>query len=95
MGLGRKRKSTAVGLTIGRESISMARVTMSRSGPIVERAVTLPIPEPRGETEIVEALRQLIADNKIRGHELSVAVPRNEITTRIVTLPSTDEGEIH
>jgi Tfp pilus assembly PilM family ATPase len=73
----------------------MARVTMSRSGPIVERAVTQPIPEPRGETEIVEALRQLIADNRISGHELNVAVPRNEITTRIVTLPSADEGEIH
>jgi Tfp pilus assembly PilM family ATPase len=95
MELGRKSKRSAVGMTIGRESVSMARVTMSRSGPIVEKAVTLPIPEPGGETEILEALRQLISDNKINGHELSVAVPRNEITTRIVSLPSADEGEIH
>ena len=95
MGFGRDYKRSAVGLTIGREFVSMVRVTMSRSGAIVERAVTHPIVEPGDEAEIVSVLRDLIADNKIRSHELNVAVPRNEITTRIVTLPATDESEIH
>jgi len=95
MELGSKRRNSAVGLTIGREFVSMVRITMSRSGPIVEKAVTHPIPGSGGETETLDLLREVIADNKIRSHELNVAVPRNEITTRIVTLPSAEESEIH
>ena len=95
MGLGNRYRRSAVGLTVGHESITMVRVTMSRSGPVVEKALVRAIPEPRGEAEIARALAELVAQEKIRGHELSIAVPRNEITTRIVTLPSSDEGELH
>jgi hypothetical protein len=65
------------------------------SGPVVETALARPIPDPRGEEEIVAVLRELVAQEKLQGTELNVAVPRNEITTRVITLPSTDPKEIH
>lgn len=90
--MGRK---SGVGLTIGPEFVTMVRVTRSGSGRVVETAVTRPIPEPRGEEEIAAVLRELVAEEKVRSIELNVAVPRNEITTRVVTLPSVDPREIH
>jgi len=95
MGLGVMFRRSAVGLTIGQEFVTMVRLSMKRSRATLEKAVTCPIPEPRGETDIVEVLRELIADEKIRCHELAISVPRNEITTRIIALPSSDVREIH
>jgi len=73
----------------------MVRIARSSSGPVVETAVTRPIPEPCGEEEVAAVLRELVVQEKVRGVELNVAVPRNEITTRVITLPSANPVEIH
>ena len=95
MRFGGMYKKSGVGLTIGPGFVTMVRIAGSGSGPVVETAVTRPIPEPRGEEEVAAVLRELVAEEKLRGVELNVAVPRNEITTRVITLPSTDPREIH
>jgi Tfp pilus assembly PilM family ATPase len=95
MRFGSMHKKSGVGLTIGPGFVTMVRIARSGSGPVVETAVTRPIPEPRGEEEVAAVLRALVAEEKVRGVELNVAVPRNEITTRVITLPSTDPREIH
>ncbi len=87
--------TSGIGLTIGPELITVVRLAKSRSGIALQRAVTRRIPEPAGEEEIVGVLRELVSETKGRGTAVNVAVPRNEITTRFVTLPATDEGDIH
>ena len=95
MKLGGKRSKSGVGLTIGPECVTMVRVAKSGPGLVAETALTRPIPEPRGEAEIAAVLGELVAQEKLHGIELNVAVPRNEITTRVITLPSADPKEIH
>jgi len=89
------KSTSAVGLTIGPELITVVKLAKSGSGIALQHAVTRRIPKPAGDDEIVAMLRELLSETKGRAGTVNVAVPRNEITTRIVTLPATDEHEIH
>jgi len=89
------QSTSGVGLTIGPELITVVKLAKSRPGIALQRAESHRIPEPAGDDEIGAMLRELLSETKGRGVAVNVAVPRHEITTRIVTLPATDEHEIH
>ncbi len=86
-----------IGLDIGSYSIKAARLESSFSGFELEAFYEKPLPResgPPSEEVITSTLRELVSEGEMDGYTFITSLPGNQISTRIISLPFTEEKKI-
>ena len=98
--LDRFKSGIITGLDINGGVIKLIQLKAASSGPQVIKCVLKKVnfdadfPEEEKEDILVNALKEILRDNKIKAKNLITALPRDLAVVRYITLPSADDAEI-
>ncbi len=86
-----------IGLDIGSYSIKAVRLESSFRGFELEAFYEKPLPRESGpppEEVISSTLRELVSEGEMDGYTFITSIPGNQVSTRILSLPFTNEKKI-
>lgn len=94
-------KQKSFGLDIGTESMKAVWLSTGSKGFLLEGAATVPTPQkgmfsesPLDQEEVAQAIHVLLSDAKITTKYASIALPENQVYTRVIEMPVLSDKEL-
>ncbi|MBI2074542.1 MAG: type IV pilus assembly protein PilM [Candidatus Levybacteria bacterium] len=94
-------KYNPFGLDIGANSIKAVWLSEQKSGYQLLAALTLPTPSkgmlsesPLDQEEMVQAIKKIVTDGKITSQYVNIALPENQVYTRVLEMPILSDKEL-
>lgn len=94
-------KQKAFGLDIGTHSIKAVWLAKDQRGFFLQSALTMPAPQrgmlsesPLDQEEMARAIRTLLDEAKISTKYVNVALPENQVYTKVIEIPTLSDKEL-
>src|SRR5690348_13214953 len=96
-----RHKQKAFGLDIGTSSLKAVWLAKAEHGFFLESARAIPAPargiaseSPLDQEELAKALRLLISEAKISTRYVTIALPENQVYTKVIETPILSDKEL-
>lgn len=94
-------QTKAFGIDIGATTIKLVAISQSKEGFLLDAALVTPTPS-RGmlseshvdQEQMVKAIKKIIEETKIRTQYVNVALPENQVYTKIIEMPVLSDKEL-
>lgn len=94
-------KQKAFGLDIGTSSVKAVWLSREPKGFFLQAAQTIPVPvrgmsseSPLDQEEMAKAIRAIVTESKITTRYVNVALPENQVYTRVIEMPPLSDKEL-
>lgn len=94
-------KNKVFGLDIGATTIKLVWLSHDKSGFFIKAALMYPAPpkgmlseSPFDQDEMVKAIQKIVSDSKITARFVNIALPENQVYTRVIEMPSLSDKEL-
>ena len=94
-------KNSIFGLDIGQTMIKAVSLSLEKDGYLLNAVLSTPTPEngmlsesPLDQQEVAKIIRKMIDDAKIDTKEVSIALPENQVYTKVIEMPPLSDKEL-
>lgn len=94
-------KQKSFGLDIGTTTMKAVWLTREKEGFLLNAVITVPTPakgmlseSSLEQEEIAQVIRKMVADAKIETRSVNIALPENQIYTKVIEMPALSDKEL-